>query len=338
MHINVIIPCYNEKPFIEQCVRAIYKNKLPIDCKISVNIVDGMSNDGTREVITQLIEQYPSLKMIDNSQKFTPYAFNLGIKEIEADFHQIVGARHILSENYLVRALEILQNDPTIWCVGGKIINEYINTKGKVIALVMSTSLGVGMGNFRVLQKSGFTDTVTSPMYPAWVFDKIGYFDENLVRNQDDDFNFRVTKAGGKIYYEHEIALKYYVRGDFKKLKKQYFQYGYWKVYVNKKHHTITTFRQVIPPLFVLYSILVGISILSSAIIGSISLIPMIVYISLIAYVSHDLSKKEDLNFWDVLKTFPIIHYSYGMGYLKGVWHFIIRKKKPSDKEKMVSR
>ena len=97
----------------------------------------------------------------------------------------------------------------------------------------------MGLGNFRTLSKSAYTDTVTSPMYPKKVFETVGLFDAQLTRNQDDDFNFRVLKAGGKIWFEADINLKYYVRSTFKQVRKQFFQYGYWKVYVNKKHKTM---------------------------------------------------------------------------------------------------
>src|SRR5690606_3501315 len=110
------------------------------------------------------------------------------------------------------------------------------------------------------------------------VFNKIGYFDEELVRNQDDDFNYRVANAGGKIYFDAEISLKYYVRGNFKNLWKQFFQYGYWKVYVNKKHKAITTFRQLIPPLFVVYLFLLMFTPMVSFVFFVVAVIPLVLY------------------------------------------------------------
>ena len=85
------------------------------------------------------------------------------------------------------------------------------------------------------------------------VFEKVGYFDEELVRNQDDEFNFRVIKGGFKIYLTQKIRSKYYVRGSFNKLYRQYYQYGYWKVFVNQKHGEVTSIRQLIPPAFVAF-------------------------------------------------------------------------------------
>ncbi len=340
MIISIVIPCRNEHLFIEECVRAIYKCELPVGYSIQVFVVDGMSDDGTRAIVHALQEIYPSLQLIDNKQQLTPFAFNLGIYAGgKVDFVQIVGARHILSSNYLMHAINILNQDPSTWCVGGAIINEYINETGRVISSAMSTTFGMGLGNFRTLSKSGYTDTVTSPMYPYWVFEKIGFFDEQLIRNQDDDFNFRVTNAGGKIYYDHEISLKYYVRGSLKGLWKQFYQYGYWKVYVNKKHKAVTTLRQLVPPLFVIY-LFVSISIPFIPMkFALFYLAPIFMYIVLAFYFSIKAKKLDDkINFLEVLITFPILHISYGLGYLNGILSFLVLNKKPSEKQKELSR
>lgn len=340
MKITVVIPCRNEHLFIEECIHAIYNCDLPDTASIQVFVVDGMSDDGTRIKVENLKTEYSSLELIDNVQQLTPFAFNLGIYAGgKVDFVQIVGARHILSTNYLMNASNMLNENKDVWCVGGRIINEYINETGRVISNAMSTTFGMGLGNFRTLSKSVFTDTVTSPMYPYWVFEKIGFFDENLIRNQDDDFNFRVTNAGGKIYYDHEISLKYYVRGNFKGLWKQFFQYGYWKVYVNKKHKAVTTVRQLVPPLFVSYlAILVLTSFFSISVAGVFGL-PFAVYVAMAVYFALKASEKDkEIKFWEVFKTFPILHVSYGLGYLKGIWTFLILNQRPSDKQKELSR
>ncbi len=337
MLISIVIPCRNEVAYIEECIDAIYDNKLSGDIKLNVFVVDGMSNDGTREKIQALQLKYESLKMIDNTKQLTPFAFNLGIHAANADFIQIVGARHILSPNYIQQALHVLHTKSDVWCVGGRLINQYVNQTGEVISKAMSTSFGMGLGNFRTLVKSGYTDTVTSPMYPYWVFEKVGFFDEQLIRNQDDDFNFRVEKAGGKIYFEHDIFLKYYVRGNLKGLYRQFFQYGYWKVFVNQKHKSVTTLRQLIPPIFVVF-------ILSSMLFAF--LYPITCWISLFIYITYIglgmfVSLKKGTSLMESLKIFiifPILHLSYGLGYLKGIVEFILLRKKPSDRQKRLSR
>jgi GT2 family glycosyltransferase len=338
--ISIVIPCRNEQQYIEECIHAIFACDLPVSAEIKVFVVDGMSNDGTRERVNDLIQQYPNLELVDNIKQLTPFAFNLGIYAGgKVDFVQIVGARHILSQNYLLNSLKRFETDPTVWCVGGKIVNEYVNETGRVISKAMSTAFGMGLGNFRTLDKSGYTDTVTSPMYPYWVFEKIGFFDEELIRNQDDDFNFRVTNEGGKIYYDNDSSLRYYVRGNYSGLWRQFFQYGYWKVYVNRKHKSVTTLRQLVPPLFVSYLALLLPLMFISPIAFLMASVPLMMYVLLAIYVSANVvSEDKKVNFTDVLITFPLLHISYGLGYLKGIFEFMLLNKKPSDKQKRLSR
>jgi glycosyltransferase involved in cell wall biosynthesis len=339
--ISVVVPCRNEVNYIEECIRAIFQCDLPKEATLSVFIVDGMSNDGTREKILSLKNEFPSLHLVDNERQLTPFAFNLGIYQTACDFVQIVGARHILSKNYMLRCLEKLQHDPSIWCVGGKIINEYLNETGEIISIAMSTSFGMGLGNFRTLDESGFTDTVTSPMYPYAVFEKIGFFDEELIRNQDDDFNFRVTKAGGKIFFDAEISLKYYVRGNYPGLWRQFFQYGYWKVYVNQKHKAVTTLRQLVPPLFVAYLILWLASTIFIPFVRIFAFWPLMLYILLGLFIAFKQVYFDTSNTKKALRifvTFPILHIAYGLGYLQGIVEFLVFRNKPSSKQTRLSR
>lgn len=338
MKIAVVIPCRNEFRNIQECIDAIYSSDLPAGFELVVNVVDGISNDGTVELLHTLQQKYTGLQIIRNEKQLTPFAFNLGIQATkDADFYQIIGARQVVSPNYLKDGIESLQKDPSIWCVGGQVHNVYLNKESKMIAQAMGTSFGMGLGNFRTLSESGFVDTVGTPMYPAWVFEKIGYFDEELIRNQDDDFNFRVTRAGGKILYNHAISLKYYVRGSVSQLWKQFMQYGYWKVYVNKKHKAVTTLRQLVPPLFVLFLILLPFTFLIHILPGLIGLAFLLIYILLDLLVTSRIAGSIS-EFNRILIIFPILHISYGWGYLKGIVTFLIAGKKPSDKYKKMSR
>ncbi len=338
MRLTVVIPCRNEVGYIKECINAIYACDLPIDTNLNVMIVDGMSNDGTRELIKEIMANFEGLHLVNNQKQLTPFAFNLGIYTGgEADFVQIVGARHILSPNYLLNAIKHLNENPNTWCVGGRIINEYLDDTSEVIAKAMQTSFGMGMGNFRTLSKSGFTDTVTSPMYRYDVFNQVGFFDEELIRNQDDEFNFRITNQGKLIYYDHDISLKYYVRGSFTGLWRQFFQYGYWKVYVNKKHRTVTTSRQLIPPLFVLYLLTLPITLLFGWIITLIACVPLVLYTTLLVYFSVK-SASSLLEVFKLMKAYLFVHFSYGLGYIKGMIEFVMLGKKPSDKQKRLSR
>jgi GT2 family glycosyltransferase len=339
MNITVVIPCRNEKKHIAECIRAIYDCELPVECDLSVFVVDGVSDDGTIELIEALKSYYPTLRMVVNEKQLTPFAFNLGIYAGgTADYVQIVGARQIISKNYISKCIEICECNNEIWCVGGKVDNIYENNTSKAIAEAMSTSFGMGIGNFRTLEKSGFTDTVGTPFYPYHVFEKIGFFDEELIRNQDDDFNYRVIKAGGKIYFSDEISLKYVVRSNFSNLKKQFYQYGYWKVFVNQKHKMVTSSRQLIPPLFVLFAVLsVPMALLSCYLMYTIIGV-WVMYFGMAFFFAIKASFVSHVSFFEVVKTYLYLHFSYGFGYLRGILDFILLRKKPAEQQKEISR
>lgn len=335
MDISIVIPCRNEKKHIEKCIRDIYGNTIVQHKAIEVLVVDGMSDDGTLQVLATLQKEFPSLKIVTNEKKVTPVAFNLGIKNASGKYLQIIGARQFISNDYLEKAYDKFESDPEIWCIGGLVENYYEDETSRVISQAMGSSFGVGVGNFRVAKESQYVDTVGTPMYPMSVFDKVGYFDESLVRNQDDEFNYRVTEAGGKILLFAEISLSYVVRAELKKLFRQYRQYGYWKVFVNKKHNTVTSIRQLIPLFFVVfmlsYPVWWGIGI------STLYVMVLALYSFLALFFAHKASDR----FQDIPKvafTFFILHFSYGLGYLEGIIDFLILGKKPTQQHQQLSR
>jgi glycosyltransferase involved in cell wall biosynthesis len=336
MIVSVVVPCRNESSYITLCIDAIYASILPNGYSIQVIIVDGMSDDNTLDFLEKLKEKYHCLHIVKNEQKITPFAFNLGIKLLAFDFLLIVGARQLISDNYIGKGIEILKKNNEIWCLGGKVENIYINEDSKLISNAMSSKFGMGIGNFRTLDESQYVDTIGTPMYPKFVFERIGFFDENLVRNQDDDFNYRVSKAGGKIFFSSEISLKYYVRSNFQSLWKQFYQYGYWKVYVNKKHRTITTLRQVIPALFVIFLMTFPFTFVSKPFfIMFVAILSL--YLILALLTSVRVSKHLKGVLYSIF-TFIILHVGYGLGYLNGIIDFALIGKRPSDKNKTLSR
>lgn len=290
---------------------------------INTFVCDGMSNDGTVELINDFVKQYPQFKLLTNTQKTTPFALNLGIKNSSADIVIILGAHSELDKNFVLKSVESFEIDPAIMCTGGVLENVYENGTSEIIGAAMSSSFGVGNAHFRTGNKSGFVDTVAFGAYKKEIFEKVGYFDEELIRNQDDEFNFRVTNAGYKIYLNHDIKCKYFVRASFKKLYRQYYQYGYWKVFVNKKHKTITTLRQLIPLFFVLYLLLFVVSLAAPWFIFIGMALPGILYV-LMAFAFAAKSKSSFKAIGAIAYTFFILHFSYGLGYLKGIFDFFI--------------
>ena len=335
-NVAIIIPCRNEKKYIEQCVLSILNSNYPLEL-INIYVCDGMSDDGTVEIIKKLEKQHDQVHLLVNEKTTTPFALNLGIKSDNSEVKIILGAHAEIDPNFIKENVIVLQENESVGCSGGVIKNIYENKTSEIIGKAMSSSFGVGNAHFRTGNKDGFVDTVAFGAYKKEVFDKVGYFDEELARNQDDEFNFRLIKNGYKIYLSKKINSSYYVRASFKKLFKQYYQYGYWKVYVNKKHRTITTLRQLIPSFF-MTSLLAGIVL---------SFVHWLFAFLLIAEITLYLSgclffaikKTKKLNqAMPVILTFFILHAGYGLGYLLGAIEFIVFRGNPANKNQQLTR
>jgi GT2 family glycosyltransferase len=219
-------------------------------------------------------------------------------------------------------------------CTGGVLQNEYENSTSKIIGAAMSSSFGVGNAHFRTGSKNGFVDTVAFGAYRKEIFELVGLFDEDLIRNQDDEFNYRITSNGYKIYLNSSIKCRYFVRASYLKLFKQYFQYGYWKVFVNKKHQSITTLRQLIPLFFVLFLF----SWLASILISKLVFLFLsgfgILYLFL-AFLFALKKTKSIVSIISIMYTFFILHSSYGLGYLKGIFDFFTLHKNIKKQESL---
>jgi len=322
--VSVVIPCRNEVKAIRKTVLAILASEYP---NVEVIVVDGMSQDGTRAVLMDLCSEDHRVRMVDNPQKLTPFAFNLGIKQARGEYIQIVGSRNVLAPDYLSILVDALQQHDDVDCVGGDYQHVSDTPGGKYIALAMESKFGVGMGNYRTMKEDVLVDTVGVPMYRRAIFNEVGLFDEALTRNQDDDFNFRLTRKGRKILYVHNAKTTYLVRASFEKAFHQFFQYGYFKVFVNRKHKRVTTARQMIPPAFVA-ALVVGflLSLVSSHFRVLFNVMIVTYGILGMAMAGKNLGFVERAQ---VVFCCFIMHMGYGLGYWQGIWDFLIIGRPP---------
>ncbi len=325
MNISVVIPCRNEEKYIALCLDSLIEAK-PENFALEIFVCDGLSTDNTREIVSNYANKYDYIHLLDNLDKYTPYALNKGIRESKHELIAILGAHAEVAKDYFKNALDFFKNNPEAACIGGVLENVYEDETSKAVGLAMSSSFGVGNAYFRTGEAEGEVDTVAFGIYKKEVFDKVGLFDEDLVRNQDDEFNYRVTKAGLKIFLTKSLKCKYYVRSSFTKLYTQYYQYGLWKVFVNKKHNTITSIRQLIPLLFVL-------AILLNLILGFIFTVffyfltgILALYFAVAMYAALKLTNNiKAISL--IIYTFLILHLSYGIGYLEGIIRFVLLNK-----------
>lgn len=328
--VAIVIPCRNEKDYISKCLDSIVTADYPEELK-QVFVSDGKSTDGTAEIINEYSEKFTFIHLLNNENETTPYALNLGIKNSDADIIIILGAHAEIYPDYIKQCIVCFKEDSSIGCAGGIIENIYENETAEKISIAMSSSFGVGNSYFRTGARSGYVDTVAFGAYKREVFVSAGMFDTDLTRNQDDEFNFRVLKTGYKIFLSEKIKSKYYVRSSFQKLFRQYFQYGFWKVFVNRKHKTITTFRQLAPVCLLLFLFLGIVISLIWTLFLKVYLLVLILYLLLVIFFATLNSKKIDL-IPGVAFSFVILHISYGAGYAYGCLYFLIFNKKTSNK------
>lgn len=331
----VAIPCRNELDYIEACVRSILENQIAHE-QLYIAVVDGMSTDGTRDKILELSKKHTCVHLIDNPAKITPVAMNLGIEAADSEYVMIMGAHSTIEPDYIAKCISLLAENTALGGAGGTIENSYFDAKSALIGMAMSSSFGVGNAHFRTGNFEGEVDTIGTPVYRRSVLIRTGLFDESLVRNQDDELNHRIRKVGFKLWLTNKVRFHYIVRASWKKLFKQYRQYGYWKVYVNRKHKTVTTFRQLVPAGFVVFLLLAPIICAFIPVLwwGYLSILMLWILAANIVAFKKTSIKKVPALVW----TFFLLHFSYGLGYLEGIFHFLILQRKPASKNAQLSR
>ena len=243
--VTVILPCRNERDSIERCVGSILSQERPKG-NLEIIVVDGLSEDGTPELLARLAKEYPSLKVLTNPAQFMPAGVNIGIQAAQGRYIAIMGAHNRYASDYLSQSVRVLE-DTKVDNVGGSMICEGGSHVQQAIALAHHSGFSVGGARWHDPEYEGPADTVFGGVYRREVFDRIGLFDEELVRNQDDEFNLRLVQQGGKIWHSPRIKSWYSPRRTLSALFRQYLQYGYWRVRVIQKRKAAASVRQFVP-------------------------------------------------------------------------------------------
>jgi succinoglycan biosynthesis protein ExoA len=321
--ITIILPIRNEAKYIKQTLEPILYQK-GIEQEIEILIVDGMSTDGTRDLITKYQKDHPNIYLIDNPEKIVSTGFNRALNESKGDIIIRVDGHCEIAPDYIQKCLECLEK-MNADCVGGATEHVASGLVGKSIKMAQSSFFGVGGVSFRKkVEKGEYVDTLAFGAYKREVFDQLGGYDEELVRNQDDEFNFRMIQNDGKIWLDPSIKSTYTQRNSFTGLFKQYFQYGFYKIRVMQKRRGIASWRHMVPGLFVL-GLLTSLSIFviygNNILILSLCLL----YLSLSLFATIFALIKSPINLLSVMMlpvTFFILHISYGLGFLLGLIYF----------------
>lgn len=322
--VSVVMPIYNEEKYIDKCVQSLLEQDYPLE-NMEWIFVDGMSKDRTVEILQMYVNQYPNLiRVYSNPNRIVPYAMNIGIAECKGKYVVRLDAHADYATDYISKCVYFLENTDAE-NVGGVAETKSQGVIGNAIAKMLSSKFGVGNSQFRVNGESDYVDTVPFGAFKREVFTKYGGYDERLVRNQDNEMNFRIRKNGGKIYMSDQIHLSYYCRDSIKGILQMARKNGIWNVITMKLCPGSMGIRHFIPFLFV-------VSILGLAVLGLIHWIFWLALgLELILYASLDLlfavklctSVKELLL---LIALFPAFHVSYGLGSMAGLLKLCTKK------------
>lgn len=325
--VTVVMPVRNEAGYITRSLSAVIEQDYP-DERMEIIIADGMSTDETREIVRSFQSSYPNLMLIDNPGKIAPTGLNRATALARGEIIARVDGHCEIATDYIRRAVEHLQNE-NVDGVGGPIETIGETATAEVIAAAMSSTFGVGGSAFRTVKdKTVLTDTIAFPVYKRAIIERAGGYDEELVRNQDDEYNYRLRKLGARLLLASDVRSRYYSRGTMHKLFKQYFQYGFWKVRVLQKHPRQMSLRQFIPPAFVA-SLLFSLGLTAFTSLGwwiFAGIIGCYLTVNLLASARISLSSSpRRFQFFLLPAVFASLHLSYGLGFLIGFMKFAPR-------------
>lgn len=324
--VSIIVPCRNERGHIESCVHSILNQEAVLPFEVLV--VDGMSDDGTREILEGLATVDKRVRIVDNRGLIVSTGLNAAIRAAEGDVILRMDAHTEYALDYVARCLEVLQrtgadNVGGPWRAAGK------GWLQRAVALAFQAPFSSGGAGSHVIDYEGAVDSVYLGCWRRETLFRVGLFDEELVRNQDDELNMRIIQSGGSIWQSPTIRSWYFPRASLKALFRQYQQYGYWKVRVIQKHRLPASFRHLVPGGFVatLFIVLAASAVSRWA---ALLLAALLGFYAAANLVASTLTCRRREN-WTLLPAMPAVfaayHFGYGWGFLRGVLDFMLLRR-----------
>lgn len=317
--VSVILAVRNEARWIVKTLNAIAEQDYPSD-RLEVLIAEGRSEDDTPELLDAFISGKSSFRRIDNPGKIVASGLNAAIRHSKGDIIVRVDGHTLIEKDYVsqcVNALEETGADN----VGGRMNSSGSNWQSRTLSLAASSPFGIGNAHFHYSRERRWVDTVYLGAWRRSTLIKYGLFDEELVRNQDDELNYRIRAGGGKILLTPEIRSRYAARGSFRAAFSQYFQYGFWKVRVLQKHFRQMKLRQFIPGIFV--AVLLVLSVLALFFEGARGMLALLALIYLTAALAAAVRLRPGfVSLISLPAAFFILHTAYGLGFWTGLAAF----------------
>jgi glycosyltransferase involved in cell wall biosynthesis len=317
--VSVVIPTYNEREYIIGCLDSIVDDFVSQNAEVLIS--DGMSEDGTPDLIRKYQKKHPEIeiKILNNLAKHQSYGTNDAIKRARGEIIVWIGAHAVYPKNYVKRCVDLLEKTGAD-NVGGAIHPKWKTGFQKLVAVAVSNSFGVGNARFRLGNFKGNVDTVFPGTFRKSTFEKVGDLDPYT--NQDAEFNLRILNSGGKIYMDSSIKVGYFPKSSLSALIKQYFNYGKGRCRTTLKHRQFTSPRQLAPIVLVFG---ITASFLLSVFLNPIFLLLPISYVVLDIAASFSALRGNNFIVGDVFVLaviFASMHIFWGLGftaYLIGV-------------------
>jgi glycosyltransferase involved in cell wall biosynthesis len=307
--VSVILPILNEERDLSNCVSAILQQDYPSN--IEVILALGPSKDKTIQIAEKLSELDPRIKLVNNPTGQTAAGLNIAIKASSYEIICRIDGHSEISNDYVKTAVEILQKKNAV-NVGGLMHADSNTGLQRVIAQAMRSKLGVGSSKFHTGGSAGESDTVYLGTYKKSAVIAAGGFDERYIRAQDWELNYRLRKNSGVIWFDPRLQVTYRPRSTFRKLARQYFQYGRWRRVISRQHRSTVNFRYLAPPVAVIINLL---SIFFTFTTNPIFIAPFLTYFSILIIGSLFIGRKvvDKLLMPFVLAT---MHFSWGIGFI----------------------
>jgi succinoglycan biosynthesis protein ExoA len=307
--ISVILPVLNEEDHLEESIRAILTQDYAGEFEIILAL--GPSKDRTDQIAARLSEENSRIILVSNPTGKTAAGLNLALHHSQKEIIVRVDAHAEIPQNYLQLVVEILNQTGAV-NVGGVMGAEGVTLFESAVAAAMRSPFGVGGSRFHTGGKPGFVDTVYLGAFRRQAVVDAGGFDERFIRAQDWELNYRLRQNGGKIYFDPRLHVTYRPRPNFRRLAKQYFEYGRWRRVIARKYPETINYRYLAPPLALIATV---ISLFAGAFIDPSLYLPAATYITFIAITPLFISK--DLAHYPVLVfILPTMHFSWGFGFL----------------------
>ena len=325
IRVSVIVPIRNEERYIAACLQSLLDQKFPSNA-YEILVVDGRSSDRSREIVEEFKQRYGNVRCLDNPAAIAPAAMNIGIRNAVGEFIIRADGHNFYPHDYISNCVRYLQETGAD-NVGGpwRTVPSSNSFGSKMVAAILTNPFGVGDSRFRTSNFEGFVETVPFGAFRRELFDRIGLFDEKLVRNQDNELNARIRRAGGRIFQTPALTTEYHPVGSVATLLKQTYKTSQWHIFSVRRNASAMGLRHFVPAVFVSLIMVLLLSVFwnlrSLAALG----VLLAVYLSAGTYFAFRRSRDGGPS---VICALPLVclifHIVYGLGTIAGLRYLLV--------------